>query len=373
MTTDPNNSAGVSIEERARRILATVDKVQLYKAIDPKLGCDIHPFIISDVILCIATIYAGYDRGRGITDIGKSILHTIEKLDQIFSTIRNILDRLDEVLRAIDAAVKLIERKIDRSFMQDHFASMRTATNDILEILEKLSKVALEQNNLENPLVRDWISQLTSARRRLAGAIAGFAQHDGGEIGAPPTVATIINCSSSVALWARSYSLADDYLPENLRTPVWDQQFHQDVKSLYSAFYQSTAQFVKDANDELNNSYLTPGRSYTVRFQEGRFVKTDIPLRDFYLGENEMYADLFCRREADPFAIYWTRPSYFGSERKWVWQRTPEAHEAVRWDREADKYRKPLYETLAVYEPVLSKQAEMMNAFEPPPLTAVPT
>lgn len=356
---DPN----LDYEERLRRLSGRVPDIHLYELADPLLGRQVRPFLIAEILICIAELYSGYAEG-GSGSVGERILFSLSKLDDIFHGIRDILDRIKQVMDAIENAVKAIDREIHRSAMLDHFNAMNSAYDQIVGLFRQLGKVPDKDNKIGNPIVDECRSQLANQMAALARAINGFALQDGGDFNEAPTLATVISCSSSVGLWARSF-VQYQYYYGNSKMDIIDHPTHQRFYDMYFAFFRNTEKILNGDAYELNGRLLLPTGDFTVRFSGGFFERSEVPIRERYPDQPE-FKNLF--REGgigiDRW-LEWTRPAIFDPGSTLRWERVPENLDANLWYKNAITQAEPLLKRRAMYRPIMEQQVRLLDAFTP--------
>jgi hypothetical protein len=356
-----------SIEDLQSEILKSIQPQPLYAYIEPCLGTPVKPLFITDVASAIATLYVGYQLGQKIDEVGTALAYTIHAIGDVAKGLANILNRIAEVIDAINQAIKILSRKIDSAFMTEHMSRMNTASLNIQDILLRLSTLPEDQNTLANPFVVNQVAQLQQEASSLLYAINGFAAHDG----SPPTVASFVNCAPAIALYSQTYTYIERYNISQLRVPIWDTKKHSSFVQLYAAFFNYTENTISRYEEELEHKYLIPGLDYTCRFEQQRFVRTNIPNEPSY-PNNPQYSNLFARREATPFNFFVTKHSFLGFG--WTTAQPDGSGSddpalisaAVKWHEDARPHRQERRHFLTQYNPVLKEKARTMAAFNRP-------
>ena len=332
-------------------------------------GDDVQTAWLAEFSQAAATLYVGYKLGEQITEVGKALVDTIRAIGKIAEGIANILDRLAQVIDAINRAVELINRKIDAAFMAMHIADMRTASDEILDTLRKLDKFG-DDNVITNPDVRDLVLYLRERNFNLVQAIRRFLGQDG----RPYTIASFINCSPSIALWAQSYTYVERYQPVERREGPWRSMHHLEIVTAFTEFFDFAERSVALFREELGSNYYAPNMLKTCRFETSKFVETDIPIRDEYWPGEPRHDKLFVRKSGYPFDIFVTEPKEFGRRYAWEIARgngdnssNPSlVKAAVGWNAVLLPERQRRLDFVANYGPIIQKRAEVMEALAKP-------
>jgi hypothetical protein len=279
-------------------VQARLSARRLYEWVDPSLGELVKSRYITEIATAISTLYVGYKLGEKIDEVGKALAYTITAIGNVANAIADVITKLGQIIDAINKLLEALSKKIDAALMQSHFNEIRSASNRILDITDRLTRLPPE---MTDPFVKQALDELRAEESALyKGIIKYLNQSPDG-----PSPDAIIACSPSVALWAQSYTMIERYWPIQYRRGPWGTKSQGDIELIYNTFFDTTAANRSRVANELGTQFLAPESKSCRTFDYHRFRSSPIPYLNTYPTDNE-FDMLFCRIQGNPFNIFST-------------------------------------------------------------------
>lgn len=246
-------------DEYKERLLRDVSPIAIQRFFGVNLPNEVDPFWIGEVANALATLYVGYKVGSGIETIANSLAKVLESLSAVLNGIAGILSRIDQILDAIERAVEAISREVNRVAMSVEVGKLRSAVIDCQNHVSTLSKLPPD---FSDPLVLHTLTKLETRTSQISDALFTFISIETNSYQRPMSIVSVLNCSYAIAVWARTYDLAQRYYPEDIRNTIWDTAQNSALAGLYQDFFDSHIRHIAEFQNKLSGAWNVPLARY---------------------------------------------------------------------------------------------------------------